>query len=82
MPGRRTNKNKNYGAHKAFKEHQRTGRASDVIARTSQEMYRRACLNERMAEGRLTEKNKDEMRRLVPKRIADIVNRVSLETGV
>ncbi len=36
-------------------------RAADVVAQTSQEIWRRGCLKQRMAEGRITEKNKKEM---------------------
>lgn len=61
MPGKRTKTAKNYGANASFKERSRMARASDLIAQTSQEMFRRSCLKQRIAEGRITEKNKKEM---------------------
>ena len=64
MPGKKTNKKKNFGAAEAFVKHQREGRDTDVIAKTSQEMYRRAALATRAAENRLTDKNRAEMKRL------------------
>jgi len=61
MPGKRSKNTRNHRAQEAFKESSRMARASDVVAQTSQEMFRRDCLKQRIAEGRITEKNKKEM---------------------
>jgi hypothetical protein len=61
MPGKRANYTRSHIAHKEWKERSHMARASDVVAITSQEMWRRDCLKQRMAEHRITEKNKLEM---------------------
>jgi len=61
MPGKRSSYTRSHTAHKEWKERSRMTRASDLVAITAQEMFRRNCLKQRMAEGWLTEKNKLEM---------------------
>ena len=61
MPGKRSKNTRNHRAQEEFKERSRMARASDVVAATSQEMFRRDCLKKRIAENRITEKNKKEM---------------------
>jgi hypothetical protein len=61
MPGKRANYHRNHTAYKEWKERSRMARASDVVAITSQEMWRRDCLKQRIDDHRITEKNKLEM---------------------
>ena len=54
---------RNHRAHEAWVERKQEINAG-IEFKTAQKMYRRACLKQREAEGRLTEKNRTEMERL------------------
>ncbi len=59
-------KEKNQRNHRGYEmwvERKRESNAG-IEFRTVQAMYRRACLKVRIAEGRITDKNREEMRRL------------------
>lgn len=64
MPGKRTKNVTNPQANAAWQARKKEINQNDTIHWQFQNMYRRACLKQREAEGRLTEKNKVEMTRL------------------
>jgi hypothetical protein len=64
MPGRRTKNVTNPQAATAWAERKRYANAENKTAAQFQRLWRRDCLKQRAAEGRLTEKNKAEMARV------------------
>ncbi len=63
MPGKRTKNTRNSQAHEAWLRRKREGNA-ELPYQNAQRMWRRACLRQRAAEGRLTAKNRAETERL------------------
>jgi hypothetical protein len=55
--------NKNHRANEAWLERKKELNQT-LPYQNAQKMYRRACLKVRIAEGRITDKNREEMRRL------------------
>ncbi len=64
MPGKRTKNVTNPQANAAWRERKRYANAENGIAAQFQRMWRRSCLLEREAEGRLTDKNRAELERV------------------
>ena len=64
MPGKRTKNVTNPQAHDAWNKRKREHNQNDTTHWQFQKMWRRACLKQREAERRLTEKNRAEMTRI------------------
>jgi hypothetical protein len=64
MPGKRTKNVTNPQAHSAWTERKRYANAENKTAAQFQRMWRRSCLLQREAEGRLTDKNRAELERV------------------
>lgn len=64
MPGRKTKNVTNPQAHDAWTRRKKAYNQNDTMHWSFQTMWRRACLKQREVEGRLTEKNKAEMKKI------------------
>jgi hypothetical protein len=63
MPGKKMNHDKNFTANRAWQDRKRQANA-DPTHQTFQRLWRLDCLRTRLAEGRMTEKNQAEAKRL------------------